>query len=53
MNNTYTNQILPYLPKSLQNMVSQLDEQHLADLEELRIKPHLPILCRLIILKHF
>ncbi len=39
-------QILPYLPAELREMLRHADERQLAQLEELRLKPLTPPLCR-------
>lgn len=39
-------QILPYLPADLRDMLRRADQEQLAQLEELRLKPLVPPLCR-------
>lgn len=39
-------QVLPYLPFSLRSQIAALPDADLAELEELRLKPDQPVLCR-------
>ena len=49
MSNSYDNtwrQILPYLPFDIRELLDKCSEQHMERLEELRLQPETPVLCR-------